>query len=112
MQEVAVSKKLMVVFGSMTLEYSHLEKVTNVIPAQFEFEGSLPSAIFSLRTVYQKLRNENCALPLSYLIFSDANYKQPWLWTKFTLGWVSVMRHRTQFSSQIIVLMSGACFSI
>jgi len=72
MQEVAVSKKLMVVFGSMTLEYSHLEKVTNVIPAQFEFEGSLPSAIFSLRTVYQKLRNENCALPLSYLIFSDA----------------------------------------
>lgn len=69
MQEVAVSKNLMVVFGSMTLDYGHLEKVTNAMPAQFTFQNNVPHAIFSLRGVYQKLTSENHALPLSYLVF-------------------------------------------
>ncbi|KAI9875837.1 MAG: hypothetical protein M1830_007925 [Pleopsidium flavum] len=70
-QEVAVSKNLMVVFGSMTLDYGYLERVIRAMPAQFKFESFIPSAIFTLRAVYQELRKENHALPLSYLMFWD-----------------------------------------
>ena len=71
MQEVAVSKNLMVIFGSMTLDYGYLEKVTNAMPAQFTFQNYVPDTIFNLRGTYQKLISENLTLPLSYLIFWD-----------------------------------------
>ncbi len=71
MLEVAVSKYLMVVFSSMSLNYNYLEEVTNALPTQFKLDSFIPSAIFSLRAVYQDLRNKNCALPLSYLMFCD-----------------------------------------
>lgn len=71
-QEVTVSKNLMVFFGSMNLDFGSLEKVTNAMPAQFKVRNFLPSTMFSLRQIYQKLRSENHALPLSYLIFLDS----------------------------------------
>ena len=71
MQEVAVSKNPMVLFGSMSLDYSVLERVTVGMPAGFKLENFLPDGIFKLRSAYQTLRIDNHALPLSYLTFWD-----------------------------------------